>query len=132
MRRTAFLPVVVALALAAQGGGVPAAPTQTLTGTYVWNQGGDPNDLEAAFTPTGRQKWDVTFRFKLRRRVHAFTGTAEGDLNEGALKGTVLNEGRTFTFSGTRVYLEVPLMRIPTGVPNHLSESSVCTSRVAA
>lgn len=80
-----------------------AAPeTRTLNGTYVWDARGSEGDLEAVFTPTGENKWDVKFHFEFRGKSHTYSGTAEGKLGDGAMSGTVLNETekRTFTFAG--------------------------------
>lgn len=53
--------------------------------------------------PTGEEAWDVSFHFEFRGRAHVYTGTAEGSLSRGALKGEVKNENRrrTFRFTGT-------------------------------
>ena len=80
-----------------------APEMQTLTGEYHWSGRNASGDLEAVFTSTGDQTWDVSFHFKFRGRPHTYSGTAEGSLSQGELKGTVKNEnkGRTFVFSGT-------------------------------
>jgi hypothetical protein len=76
--------------------------TRTLTGAYEWSARGSGGDLEAVFTPTGENTWNVSFHFTFRGDEHTYTGTAEGGLGDGSLSGTVLNETekRTFTFTG--------------------------------
>ena len=79
-----------------------AAATHTLTGSYLWEQGGDRGPLEAVFTPAGDLRWDVSFHFEHGGSNHTYTGTAEGHLDEGALSGKVQADRRrrTFTFRG--------------------------------
>jgi hypothetical protein len=79
------------------------ATTTTLTGEYHWTQRDKKGELEAVFTPTGESTFDVQFHFNFRGKDHAYTGTAEGSLREGALSGTVKNESkeRTFNFEGS-------------------------------
>lgn len=102
MRTTAMLLAAAALVFAAQGGRTAAGDEQTLTGTYLWEGRGSSGDLQAVFTPTGEAAWDVAFHFTFRGKPHTYSGTAEGNLSDGALKGKVFNEDRkrTFTFSG--------------------------------
>jgi len=78
-----------------------AEGSQTLSGQFAWSQGPE-GDLEAVFTPTGTDEWDVAFYFNFRNEDHVYSGTAQGSLTDGELKGTVKNEDkrRTFTFSG--------------------------------
>ena len=101
MKRTATLLVFVLLLAMPVALGVPE--TQTLTGEFVWSARSDTGDLEAVFTPTGEQTWDVSFHFEFRGRPHVYTGSAQGSLSQGELKGEVKNENkkRTFVFSGT-------------------------------
>lgn len=79
-----------------------AESTRTFSGDYVsaFQSGRQP--LTAVFTPTGEERWDVVFYFKFHGRKHSYEGTAEGNLDEGTLGGTVKNESgqRTFTFEG--------------------------------
>lgn len=102
--KRAWLLVTVAVVLAATWPvpGVLAQEARTLTGEYVWSGGGTGGDLEAVFTPAAEGTWDVEFRFEHRGKPHIYTGTAEGSVSEGPLRGTVLNENkkRTFTFEG--------------------------------
>ena len=99
---TRGLLVVAAVALCGQAWSAEAEDSQTLTGEFEWTGRGAKGDLEAVFQPTSEGQWDVTFHFTFRGRSHVYAGTAEGSLSDGALKGTVQNEGRkrTFTFSG--------------------------------
>jgi hypothetical protein len=80
-----------------------AADETILMGTFVWSAQGTESDLKAVFTPTGDDRWDVDFHFKFRGTNHTYSGTAEGNLTEGELSGTVKNETkrRTFTFEGS-------------------------------
>lgn len=89
--------------LSATPGLVGAGDAQTLTGSFRWDQGGSEGDLEAIFTPAGDGKWEVSFYFDFRGQPHVYTGTAEGSLGEGKLKGRVLNDDkkRSFTFEGS-------------------------------
>ncbi len=83
MKRTALVLVCGAILLAAGAAG--AEDTRTLTGEFVWNQRGNRGDLEAVFTATGEQSWNVTFHFDFRGSPHVYTGTAEGSLSDGEL-----------------------------------------------
>ena len=73
---------------------------KTLTGKYHWSQTGEAGDLEAVFTPAGENKWNVDFRFAHGGDDHVYSGSAEGNLKDGALSGRVTNEAgkREFTF----------------------------------
>ncbi len=97
-RSVALLALLLAMTVAH---GAPE--TQTLTGEFFWSGRGASGELEAVFTPTGEQAWDVSFHFEFRGRSHVYTGTAEGSLSQGELRGKVKNENkrRTFLFSGT-------------------------------
>ena len=99
MKRSTVLLALLLVMPAVHG----APETQTLTGEFLWSGGGASGDLEAVFTSTGEQTWDVSFHFEFRGRPHVYTGTAEGSLSQGELRGKVKNEnkGRTFLFSGT-------------------------------
>ncbi|MCP3957130.1 MAG: hypothetical protein GY719_04700 [bacterium] len=103
MKRTALyvLLLAVVILLPPPGGDASAADKRVLKGEYVWNQGGD-GDLEAVFTGTGEDRWDVAFHFEFRGRSHTYKGTAKGSLQDGALEGRVRNENkrRTWTFEG--------------------------------
>lgn len=78
------------------------ASTKTLNGQYHWSGPGATGGLEAVFTPTGENSWNVDFNFTFRGKDHTYSGTAKGSLSDGKLSGTVQNEGkkRTFTFEG--------------------------------
>lgn len=92
----------IALFLTCAATAAPApSDKRTLSGDFVWSGGGD-GELEAIFTPTGDETWDVDFRFTFSGTPHVYSGTAEGTL-AGALKGKVKSDGRnrTFTFRGT-------------------------------
>lgn len=102
MKRIALL-----LALALTAALVPAALVadgeKTMTGQYHWTNANERGSLEAVFTPTGEDTWDVSFFFKFNDQDHTYSGTATGSLTDGSLAGTVQNENkrRTFTFTGT-------------------------------
>ncbi len=76
--------------------------TRTFSGHYRWDAQDLSGNLEAVFTPTGEETWDVSFHFKFQG-PHTFSGTAEGSLKSGKLEGTVRNERetRSFDFRGT-------------------------------
>ena len=73
---------------------------KTLTGKYNWTQSGEAGDLEAVFTPAGEGKWSVDFHFAHGGDQHVYSGSAEGSLTDGELRGKMTNEGgkRHFTF----------------------------------
>jgi len=78
-------------------------PSETITryGHYTWNSG-KPSDLRAVFTPDGNQRWRVDFYFRFRGQRHVYSGTAQGNLDDGRLQGQVTNESgaRSFSFEG--------------------------------
>jgi hypothetical protein len=78
-----------------------AGVERTLTGEYDWG-GRKSGDLEAVFTATGEDTWNVSFHFTFRDQPHVFSGTASGSLTEGQLRGEVFDDRkkRTFTFEG--------------------------------
>jgi len=91
--------------LIAMGTAVAPAPDEvTLQGEYVWNNDpGEPGNLQAVFKPKSeKDQWDVDFHFRFSGQDHVYSGTAEGSLENGVLKGTVQNErrNRTFFFEG--------------------------------
>lgn len=106
MKRTILTIVAVFAGLGMVAAGSTAESSseqaQTLTGTYKWVNADNPGSLRAEFTSTGKETWDVVFKFRFRGRPHTYAGTAEGSLSEGALEGTVKNENkrRTFAFAG--------------------------------
>ena len=87
--------IICALLLAAHGAGAIAEDSQTLTGEFVWDQRGNRGDLEAVFTATGENTWNVDFHFTFRGSPHTYSGTAEGSLSQGAL--SVVDEGKGTT-----------------------------------
>ena len=104
MKKIALLVVVLAFVLIVGGSqSVQAEGTQTLKGSFVWNNENKTGEIEAVFTETGKGKWDVSFNFTWEDEPHTYSGTAEGSLSEGELKGKVLNdtEEHSFTFSGS-------------------------------
>ena len=100
--RRALLLVAAVLAFCLAGAAISQTAEETLLGSYFWKQSNERGDLRAVFTPKGEGKYDVVFHFDFRG-PHTYTGTAEGSLKEGSLKGTVQNENkkRTWNFAGT-------------------------------
>jgi hypothetical protein len=82
-------------------GATPPAADRELRGEWVWNDGAR-GELTAHFTPVEANRWNVDFRFRFDGEPHVYSGTAEGNLKDGMLRGTVKNESgrRTFTFDG--------------------------------
>ena len=101
MRAASF--VLAAVLILSIAPAAVAEGVQTLTGEFVWSHRNNSGDLEAIFTETEEGRWEVEFHFTFRGKPHVFSGTAEGSLHDGELKGTVNseNKARTFTFSGT-------------------------------
>lgn len=99
-RAARLLPVLLLLLLATALPGAGEPGSRTFTGQYrsSWENG----PLEAHFTPDGDGRWRGTFDFRFNRRPYSYSGTAEGRLSEGELRGRVKNETgrRTFTFRG--------------------------------
>jgi hypothetical protein len=102
MRRATQLVAVVAAVALCPGLAIGGDEERTLKGSYHWSDGGRKGDLKAVFTPAGEAKWDVAFYFEFSGEPHVYSGTAEGTLSGGVLKGRVLNEGknRSFVFKG--------------------------------
>ena len=86
--------------------GAPLGPDPeaaiTMKGEYHWTQRDVKGEIKAVFTPTGEGQWSVEFFFDWRDDAHVYAGTAEGNLKNGALKGSVKNDNknRTFNFEG--------------------------------
>jgi len=98
-----LLPLLALIAASILTAGLLAAEeSTTLQGEFVWNARGSAGDLEAVFTPTGENTWNVDFHFEFRGDAHTYSGSAEGSLSKGTLKGEVQNENkeRNFTFEG--------------------------------
>ena len=105
MKKAALVLVALALLLTTPGilMAEEAADAHTLTGQFKWNRQDEPGDLKAVFTPTGENTWDVSFYFTFREEDHVYSGTAEGGLGEGDLKGKVMTDGEKpspFSFEG--------------------------------
>lgn len=103
MRKVMWRSTVVTALVMSMGLVTGADGKRTLKGSFEWTNSNKTGDLEAVFTPTGEGLWDVAFHFEFQGKPHTYTGTAEGTLKGGELKGRVLNDAknRTFTFSGT-------------------------------
>ena len=83
-----------------------AADSQTLEGEFIWERNDDNivGPLKAVFEATGENTWNVSFYFTFEDKPHVYTGTAEGNLKDGELKGEVLSdseEPRPYRFSGS-------------------------------
>ncbi len=102
MKKFAFAGLAVVLLLAGNLTVADDKEATTLTGSFVWEHGNTTGDLEAVFTPTGEETWDVSFHFTFRNKPHTYSGSARGSIGSGELSGKVLNENkkRTFTFEG--------------------------------
>lgn len=106
MKKAAMILMALALLVTLPGLAVAedaAADSETLTGQFKWNRMDDPGDIKAVFTATGENTWDVSFYFDFRDEPHVYTGTAEGSLTDGALKGKVMSDGEKpspFSFEG--------------------------------
>ena len=104
MKRFALAIVLAILVVSVTGSIVAAdAKSETMTGTFVWNNEGQTGDLKATFTETGDGTWDAVFHFDWEGEPRVFSGSAEGSFS-GALEGSVTTDGPrkgTFVFSGT-------------------------------
>ncbi len=102
MRRLALTLAVAVLLLGAYTGIAQAKATE-MNGHFVWNNEDQTGDLKAVFTKTGKGMYDVSFHFMWEDEPHVWSGTAEGDLKDGMLKGKVMTDGERqseFVFSG--------------------------------
>ncbi len=83
------------------------AKEHTMEGTWIWARGkkNENGPIKAVFTETAKKnEYVAKFYFDFRKKPYVYTGTASGDLKNGAFKGAV-NDGnqkklRTFEFSG--------------------------------
>lgn len=87
-------------------GGTFAGNDVTLAGGFVWERPNEKIDgkLEAVFTPTGDNRWDVAFHFEWENGPHTWLGTAEGSLQSGEFSGKVVSDDdrqARFQFKGT-------------------------------
>ena len=83
-----------------------AGESQTLKGDFIWERSDEQitGELKAIFEPTGDSAWNVSFHFTFEEKQHVYSGTAEGSLTDGALKGKVMSDGekpQPFEFEGT-------------------------------
>jgi hypothetical protein len=101
MRRRSVLLLAVLLALAAAAPSPAADGDERLHGEFTSDYHDGKKSLEATFTPTGDQQWDVVFRFDWDGR-RTYSGVAAGSVVEGTLEGRATDEGgrRVFTFRG--------------------------------
>ena len=91
-----LLVLAAATGISCTSGEAPPADVE-MAGSFLWVDDDDvgeeteshTGDLEAVFTATGVDKWDVIFRFEFGGVVHAFVGTASGSLDEGDIEGRV-------------------------------------------
>ncbi len=77
----------------------------TIEGTYNWSaQAGRTHTVTAVFNETAPGKYKVDFSFKWNNKDHIYSGTAEGNVLNGKLMGTVTADdqpNRKFGFEGT-------------------------------
>ena len=104
MRVAAIAVALLTLLLSVQDGAVPSGDEVTLTGEFLWKHMNHTGDLDAVFSKTGDDAWGVEFRFVWEGELHVFSGTAEGSLTDGELRGNVVTENpqrpQTFFFAG--------------------------------
>lgn len=105
MRLTGRLMLGLVACLIALGGTL-AGDEIKLEGGFVWHrpEGNLDGKLEAVFTSTGSDRWDVSFHFEWEDGPHVWSGTAQGNLNSGDLSGKVLSDGdhqAEFEFNGS-------------------------------
>jgi hypothetical protein len=105
MRRIGYLMLGLVICLTALGGTI-AEEEVKLEGGFIWHrpEGDLEGNLEAMFTSTGVNRWDVSFRFEWDDKPHEWTGTAQGDLKSGDLSGKVVSDDdqkAEFEFEGT-------------------------------
>lgn len=100
LARLALLSVVLLVACIGVLQAEESKTPKTLTGAFVADDESGP--LEAVFTSSDDDTWQVDFRFTFQEQPLTFSGSAEGSLSDGLLEGTVYNErgNRTFTFKG--------------------------------
>ena len=98
----ALILLLPAYADEAEGSGAAGNQAQTLTGEYRWDSY-ERGRLEAVFTPDGAGGWEVAFHFRWSGQPRIFSGTAEGNLTSGELRGEVQSENkrRTWVFRGS-------------------------------
>lgn len=78
----------------------------TLNGSFVWarDDGDRTGDLKAVFTPGEEHDWSVAFHFIWEDEDHVYLGTANGNLESGALSGTAQSDSEdrqiSFRFEG--------------------------------
>ncbi|MDJ0836395.1 MAG: hypothetical protein QNK37_07730 [Acidobacteriota bacterium] len=98
--------IILCLAIPLGFTATPGPEMYTMEGSYVWTYSRkSPGKLKAEFTHKRGDRWSVVFYFRFDGRNRVYKGTAEGNLENGSLKGTVKNENkqRTFTFQGTSI-----------------------------
>lgn len=99
-----FALACLALLLLLSTPGLSAAPEspRTFSGSYLWEQAKVDGPLQAEFKPTGELRWEVSFHFTFNGSPITYHGTAEGQLDNGALEGRVETGGRQriFIFRG--------------------------------
>ena len=102
MNKTRSTVAALTVILMLSGASALAGETQVLTGSFVWNNENITGDLQAEFTQATEGTWTVAFHFEWEGKPRVFSGTAEGSLTDGLLRGEVQTENKenTFTFSG--------------------------------
>ncbi len=104
-RRTVALAIALSFII---GGTFVFAEKEDITvkGSYVWaRQDKDiPGDIEAVFTPDGKNQWNVVWSFEWEGEMRHWAGKATGSLKSGELEGEATEERdrkRTFVFKGS-------------------------------
>lgn len=109
MKKLTAILAVLAFVAATVGIGLAAEATE-LNGSFVWERTNDKGeddsktgDLKAIFVEGEAGKWKVDFHFTWEKKPRVWSGTAEGSLSEGELKGEVFDENKEnkFMFSGS-------------------------------
>lgn len=84
----------------------------TFSGTFDWGRKKDQK-IQGVFTPDGANKWKVVWTFKWKKKDEIYTGSAEGNLVNGSVKGSAIRmdhkdktkphpkDKRKFTFNVT-------------------------------
>ncbi len=97
-----YVPIIIAIIVSVSLS-APASETVSLEGKFNWMKEKEKqHDLKAVFTPKGKNKWDVVYKFKWGNEQEIWKGEATGSLDNGAFKGGAFTDGgkRTFSYSG--------------------------------
>ena len=121
MKKTIGSVLMFALLVSVAALGVSSAADEVeMEGTYVWarEDGDRDGPIKAVFTPEGDGAWSVKFYFDWEDGPHVYSGTCEGSLTDGSLKGDIVSDGEREmkfkfmgafedgTFSGTHGFVQ--------------------------